>query len=151
MYSDTTGVLISRIWRLNSACTTLAMMLQSGNIANELRDDLSQQAQEELQQLRCLLVSNPIRLTIGSDSATWLWEKSCQFTVKSAYYALKNTPRIQSDIHRIWKLMVPPRMQVFSWILSLNRLLTVDNLMKRCWQMTNRCVMCKVNSESAIH
>lgn len=93
----------------------LAKVLQGADIRNEFRDDLSQQATDELHQLNCLLVLNPVRQEIGSNGAIWKWEVSGQFTVRSAYYALKNTPRIRTNRHEKWKLAVPPRMQVFAW------------------------------------
>lgn len=98
-----------------SGFITLAKVLEGADIRNKFRDDLSQQETDELHQLNCLLVLNPVRQEIGSDGAIWKWEESGQFTVRLAYYALKNTPRIRTGRHKLSKLVVPPRMQVFAW------------------------------------
>jgi len=34
-------------------------------------------------------------------------------------------------VHTVWKLTIPPRVHIFLWLLSKNRLLTRDNLAKR--------------------
>lgn len=84
-----------------SVHSMLTQMMDNADITDKFREDLSQQAQEELQQLSCLLVLSPITLTIGSNSAIWTWEASGQFIVRSAYYPLKNSLRIQNNRHII--------------------------------------------------
>lgn len=64
---------------------------------------------------------------------------------------MQDRPRIQSNIHMIWKLKVSPRIKVFGWLVLSNRLLTIDNLNKRGWPLVNRCVLCKNQSESVKH
>lgn len=42
-------------------------------------------------------------------------------------------------------------MRVFAWLMVLNKILTVDNLMRCGSSMVNRCVLCKNSSESVLH
>jgi hypothetical protein len=41
----------------------------------------------------------------------------------------------------VWKLIVPPRVQFFLWLLSKNKLLTRDNLEKGMALDDNTCVL----------
>ncbi|XP_078150358.1 uncharacterized protein LOC144545680 [Carex rostrata] len=115
------------------------------------RQALSQQASQQLSGLLNDIQSDPITLTTRPDNAAWRWEATGEFTVRSAYFASKNTLTTHYDTRRIWKLKVPPRMRVFAWLMVLNKILTVDNLMRRGWSMVNRCVLCKNSSESVLH
>lgn len=42
-------------------------------------------------------------------------------------------------------------MLVFAWLMFLNRLLTIDNLQKKGWQLVGRCEMCKQEVETVKH
>lgn len=64
---------------------------------------------------------------------------------------MKNTPRIGSEVHRIWKIKEPPRIIVFGWLVCKNRILTINNLARRGWQIVNRCILCKRNAKSVHH
>jgi zinc-binding in reverse transcriptase len=55
---------------------------------------------------------------------------------------MKNGPIIMSAIKLIWKIKVPPRMQIFTWIMLQNKILTANNLKKRGWQLTEICNDC---------
>jgi hypothetical protein len=45
-------------------------------------------------------------------------------------------------IPAVWKLHVPPRVQVFLWLLSHNKLLTRDNLEKKQNILDKTCLLC---------
>jgi zinc-binding in reverse transcriptase len=64
------------------------------------------------------------------------------FTVKSFYSFLQNTPVIKSQISNIWRLKLPPRVLLFTWLRLKNSILTTDNLRKRGWQIPSLCYMC---------
>lgn len=55
------------------------------------------------------------------------------------------------SINRIWKIKAPPRVKIFIWIMLRNKILTMDNLIKRGWQTPNRCILCKQAAESVQH
>lgn len=51
----------------------------------------------------------------------------------------------------IWKANAPPRTSFFTWKAAKERILTLDNLMKRGIPLTNRCFLCNCNEESCNH
>ena len=51
----------------------------------------------------------------------------------------------------IWKAKVPPRVAFFSWIASLGKARTIDNLRKRGLILQNWCCLCQSNGESVDH
>ena len=89
--------------------------------------------------------------TTEQDTILWLLESSKIFTVKSAYKGMKNLPAIATNIHRIWKFKIPPRIKVFAWLTYYDRILTTDNLAKRGWHLPGMCYLCRNASESVIH
>ncbi|XP_078161769.1 uncharacterized protein LOC144557107 [Carex rostrata] len=94
--------------------------------------------------------SNPINEN-QEDDVKWRWQPNGIFTVKSAYVAIQNGPRITREVHLIWKLKAPPRFKVFAWLMLLNKVLTIDNLSRKGWCMVNRCAMCKSDTETVLH
>jgi hypothetical protein len=53
-------------------------------------------------------------------------------------------------VHAVWKLHIPPRIHIFLWLLSKNRILTEDNLAKRREVLDQSCLLC-VERESVDH
>ena len=43
------------------------------------------------------------------------------------------------------------RVNFFVWEVSWNRILTIDQLKRRGWNMPNRCYLCKVEEETSNH
>lgn len=130
---------------------SIAQMANTRHIRDLFRGVLSEEAEQQLTLVIQKLQQQPIPLTNNSDEARWKWTPSAQFSVSSYYQAFIHAPTIKSEVYKIWKIKAPPRMQVFSWLMMLNKILTIDNLMKRGWAMVNRCTMCKKKSETVIH
>lgn len=130
--------------------TTLVQAVTSQDIRGMFVHSLPILAEQELQKLRQLLQSTTLDQH-AHDDIQWKWKASGQFTVKSAYTALKDGPRIITRQQNIWEWKVPPRIRVFGWLTSLNRILTIDNLIKKGWTLVNRCPMRKLNLESVQH
>jgi hypothetical protein len=51
----------------------------------------------------------------------------------------------------VWKAKVPPHIAFFSWVASLGKALTFDNLRNRGFIIPNWCCMCLRNGESIDH
>ncbi len=51
----------------------------------------------------------------------------------------------------IWQAKVPPRVAFFTWLASLGKLLTADNLRRRNIILVSWCCMCKADGESVDH
>ncbi|XP_078150204.1 uncharacterized protein LOC144545511 [Carex rostrata] len=128
--------------------------LQQAGTANPLsslfRQTLSTAAECELQTLNTILTQTVLEADTRDD-IRWRWHTTGRFTVKSAYIALTNRPLIRNHRYTICRLPAPPRMRVFGWLMILNRLLTIDNLVRRGWSLVNRCVLCKNCEETVSH
>ncbi|CAN1305881.1 hypothetical protein LINPERPRIM_LOCUS26640 [Linum perenne] len=51
----------------------------------------------------------------------------------------------------IWRTHVPTKVCGFIWQVTHEKILTVDNLMRRGFQLPNRCILCSVEAESIRH
>ena len=69
-----------------------------------------------------------------NDVVLWQWEKNKNFTVRSFYKGIEDFPMNMDSINRIWKIKAPPRVKIFIWLMLRNKILTMDNLIKRGWQ-----------------
>lgn len=130
---------------------SVADALSVADLQTLFKPNLSQEAVTQLLQLHQVLQETHTQLTEEPDKAIWRRNSQGQFTVRSLYHFIKNRPTVQTHVHRIWKIVAPPRMQVFAWLMTQNKILTIDNLMKRGWTMVNRCVMCKSATETVLH
>jgi hypothetical protein len=128
---------------------TVAGILNSATQHISLRWPISTMAEEQYDQLRMQMAQTT--LTTDQDRARWNWTENGEFTVKSAYEAVKKVPHISNNLHRIWKTKVPPRFKVFAWIMIQNKILTIDNLKKKGMILVNKCVMCKRENETVKH
>jgi zinc-binding in reverse transcriptase len=72
------------------------------------------------------------------------------FSVRSVYKFMADGPLIISSLVSIWKLKAP-RMQIFTWLMLKNFILTTDNLKKRGWQLPSFCYMCARAEETVQH
>jgi hypothetical protein len=98
-------------------------------------------------QLTTMVVNT--QLTYQRDTFEWSLHQHGQFTVRSMYRALimlHITPRR----HPIWKLRIPLKIKVFMWYLIKNIVLTKDNLAKKQWKGSLKCVAC-ILDESIQH
>jgi zinc-binding in reverse transcriptase len=95
----------------------------------QLRETLTQEAQQ-LNTLTTLL-TNIQQETQEQDRLSWRWHSSGQYTVRSCYRALQEGLHIVSPLAKIWTLKLPTRVAIFTWIMIQNKLLTVDNLIRR--------------------
>jgi hypothetical protein len=50
----------------------------------------------------------------------------------------------------VWKILVPPKIHLFLWLLAYNKLVTVDNINKRGMSKLTKCRFC-MEDESITH
>jgi hypothetical protein len=87
-------------------------------------------------------IAKSIQFTQEPDALIWKFTSNGQFNVKSMY-AFINFKGVQIiDVHAIWKLKVPPKIQFFLWLTFYKKLLTRDNLSKRQQVDDLTCVFC---------
>jgi hypothetical protein len=89
-----------------------------------------------------LEIAKSIQFTQEPDALIWKFTSNGQFNVKTMY-AFINFRGVQTiDVHAIWKLKVPPKIQFFLWLVYYKKLLTRDNLSKRQHVDDLTCVFC---------
>jgi hypothetical protein len=85
-----------------------------------------------------------VQLTEGSDLFKWSLNKSGLFTVRSLYHHLIDTnPPFQHQ--KIRKMRIPLKIKIFLWFLQRGVVLTKDNLARKNWKGSQKCVSCNRN------
>lgn len=73
------------------------------------------------------------------------------FTSKSFYLELSNTPLLTIPHKGIWNPDIPSTVAFFIRNSFLDKILTLNHLQSRCWNLTNRCILCIEESELVNH
>lgn len=138
------GISVQQMFQMSCQGQTTTAFLDIETIA------AMNQGRSQLLRLNGILGNQP-PLVAGLDSVIWNREASKAFTVKSAYLGLKDQPRFNVGVHRVWRLKVPPRMKVFAWLIFYDKILTADNLAKRGWNLPSMCFLCRRANENVKH
>ena len=72
----------------------------------------------------------------------WDFNYNGIYSVQSLYVVISFRGVQQIHTPVVWKLLIPPRVQVFLWLLCKNRILTRDNLGMRREVEENSCLFC---------
>ncbi|XP_078150904.1 uncharacterized protein LOC144546233 [Carex rostrata] len=91
-----------------------------------------------------------ISFTHIQDKLAWRWDHTGNFTVSSLYKFLNHRGVLTPHPFLWWKLPLPPKIKIFMWLVSQNRILTKSNLRKKGWDGDTTCVFCD-NDETANH
>jgi hypothetical protein len=86
-----------------------------------------------------VLVVENLVLTDESDSLVWCYHKSGVYSAQSLYAIINYRGVRPVYVPAIWKLDAPPKIQLFLWLLSHNKLATIDNLNKKCMNKPPCC------------
>jgi hypothetical protein len=85
-----------------------------------------------------------IHLVQGTDEFRWSLTKNGVFFVSSMYMykplCIPSQPVLNNK--SIWKMKIPLKTKVFAWYLRRGVILTKDNLVKRNWHGSKKCVFC---------
>ena len=77
--------------------------------------------------------------------------KNGQFRVKKAY-SLLVSPIVSVFLNScIWVDKVPTKIAFFAWEATWGKMLTLDRLQKRGWQLPNCCFLCDCEEETVNH
>lgn len=95
-------------------------------------------------------IGESITLNNEEDQILWSYNSNGKFSVQSLYAIINHRGVVPKFIHAVWKLNIPPRVQMFLWLLSSNRLLIRDNLAKRREVSDPSCLF-YAESESILH
>ena len=81
----------------------------------------------------------------------WVPSKRGSFVVRSFYSVLICIDGPRFPLKSAWRTKVPLRVAFFAWSVTLDKILTMDNLRKRHVIVVERYCMCKRNGESVNH
>ncbi|KAK4285196.1 hypothetical protein QN277_001926 [Acacia crassicarpa] len=89
---------------------------------------------------------------LANGQIRWRWAKNGQFYVKLAYDSLSNDAIPPNPMWgKIWKLKIPERCKVFTWLVLHKRLLTNASRHKRGLTSDSRCPVCDAEIENLQH
>lgn len=86
-------------------------------------------------------IASWISLSEEMDSLVWQFENKGVYSSSSLYRVINFRGMQPVFIPSLWQLKSPPRVHVFLWLLSHNKLVTKDNLRKRNI-MKPECLFC---------
>ena len=86
-----------------------------------------------------------------SDTICWNPSSNKVFSVNSYYKVLTSPNHRSFPWKRVWKSLVPSKINFFVWTAVLGKVLTIDNLRKRQLLLIDWCCMCKASGESIDH
>jgi hypothetical protein len=84
-----------------------------------------------------------IQLSTEPDEFRWNLHVDGTFSVKSLYNAILHSDIPVDNNKKIWKMKIPLKIKNFGWYLRRGVILTKDNLVKRNWHGSTRCVFCQ--------
>ena len=95
-------------------------------------------------------LASTIEFKEEDDEMVWVFSSSGKYSSQSLYGVINFGGIRQIFTPAIWKILVPPRVHFFLWLLSKNKVLTRDNLVKRQKVDDLSCLFCE-ESESVNH
>jgi hypothetical protein len=87
-------------------------------------------------------IADALVLTEDEDEPVWQFSSNGIYSYQSLYAVINFRGVTPVFIPAVWKIVVPPRIHFFLWLLSHNKLLTRDNLEKTKKIGNNRCLFC---------
>jgi hypothetical protein len=75
-------------------------------------------------------IARSIRYSEEPDAIIWKFNSSGKYSVRSLYVVINDRGVKQVFSPVMWKILIPPRIHVFLWLLSNDKIPTRDNLSK---------------------
>lgn len=92
--------------------------------------------------LQLVEIAHTINFSVEEDQPIWKYESKGVYSSKTLH-AVINFREIQPVfLPSVWELKIPPRVQIFLWLLSQNKIMTRDNLRHRGIQKNLICELC---------
>ncbi|RVW91419.1 Phospholipid-transporting ATPase 3 [Vitis vinifera] len=88
-----------------------------------------------------------LRIIMEEDSVFWKEGRNGQFGVKKAYNLLASPIAAVFLKSNVWVDRVPTKIAFFAWEAAWGKVLTLDRLQKRRWQLPNCCFLCGSDEE----
>lgn len=96
-------------------------------------------------------IMEEVLLNNESNQILWSFSSNGQFSVQSLYVVINHCGVRPVFVHAVWNLKIPPRVQIFLWLLSKNKLLTRDTLVKRREVPDKSCIFFLKQNRSTIY
>lgn len=121
-------------------------------VQNELRITFRRTFSPEMVQRwhELVEVTSSIAFTNDPDVVIWQYDKSGKYSSKLFYAIINFRGVLPIFVPVVWKIEIPPKIQMFLWLQAHNRLMTVDNLLRRGIVKPRSCQFCK-EDESIAH
>ena len=101
---------------------------------------------------RFLLTLQGKRLVFGLENrVVWKETKNGNFFVKSLYSTLEPRCAVPFPWNIIWSLCVLTKVGFFAWEALWGKVLTLDQLKRKGWNMANRCFLCCAEEQTINH
>ena len=91
------------------------------------------------------------RISSEEDSVLWKGGGHGTFGVRDAYFLLVAPNAFAFSDKCIWVDKVPTKVAFFAWEATWGKILTLDRLQKRGWQLPNCCFLCDCEEENVNH
>ncbi|RVW17085.1 LINE-1 reverse transcriptase-like [Vitis vinifera] len=98
-----------------------------------------------------LFLLRDIRVTPEEDSVLWKGGGSDSFRIRGAYNLVAAPNTLAFPGKNIWVDMVPSKVAFFAWEATWEKILTLDRLQVRGWQLPNCCFLCGCEEENVNH
>ena len=89
-----------------------------------------------------LQIASTIEFSDNDDDIIWQYDSKGKYSVQSLYSVVSFRGVTPVHVPAVWKLIIPPRIHIFLWLLSRNKLLTRDNLGKKRELQDQTCLFC---------
>ncbi|RVW38225.1 putative ribonuclease H protein [Vitis vinifera] len=100
---------------------------------------------------KLLHVLRDFKPSMEEDSVRWKGGRNGKFRVKEAYRLVTRPNDIGFPARCIWVDSVPTKVAFYAWEATWGRVLTLDRLQKRGWQLPNCCFLCGCEEETVNH
>ncbi|RVX09054.1 hypothetical protein CK203_013954 [Vitis vinifera] len=98
-----------------------------------------------------LYMLRDLRISLEEDAVIWKGEGHGRFQIRDAYKLLTGSNDITFPNKSIWVDKVPTKVAFFAWEASWEKVLTLDKLQRRGWQLPNQCFLCGCEEENVNH
>ena len=98
-----------------------------------------------------MLTNNKLIILRKKDRIVWKGNKNGQFSMKVYCSQLEVRPPLQAPTNIIWSPYVPTKVGFFAWKAWWGKVLTMQQLKKRGYQLASRCPFCRKEEEGLDH
>ncbi|RVX08783.1 hypothetical protein CK203_010918 [Vitis vinifera] len=139
------------LWR----CTKMQLSVRCGTpaLVKRLEPQIARDSNDwELVFIEALFnMLRDFKLSQEEDSVVWRGGGQGKFGVSCAYNLLAAPNSLEFPVRCIWVDKVPTKAAFFAWEATWGKILTLDRLQRRGWQLPNCCFLCGCEEENVHH